>query len=134
MRRSYRYRAALLNLVLLLFAANTYSQIQTYTITGTIRNSANKDVVPAVSVTLKGSSTGTFSDERGHFKLVTNQRPPITLVFSSIGFESQEIAVNNAADAVEVNFVPAPVLGLEVVVSASRNAEKYLNRLYLLNA
>lgn len=122
--RSFRYVAALLNL--LLIAAFSYSQIQTYTITGTIRNSTNKDVVPAVSVTVKGSSTGTFSDERGNFKLVISQRPPLTLVFSSIGYESQEITVTNAAEPVEVSFVPGSILGLEVVVSASRVAERIL--------
>lgn len=125
MRSRFRYQAALIS-TLLFITAIAHAQIQTYTITGTIRNSTNKDVVPAVSVAVKGSTTGTFSDERGNFKLVTTQRPPLTLVFTSIGYESQEIAVNNAAEAVEVNFVPASVLGLEVVVSASRVAERIL--------
>ncbi|MDF2188880.1 TonB-dependent receptor [Paraflavitalea sp. CAU 1676] len=127
MRNSFQYRAAVIHLLLLLFAATTTnSQIQTYTITGTIRNSTNKDVVPAVSVTVKGTTLGTFSDEKGQFRIVTSQRPPLTLIVSSIGFEAQEITVNNASDAVEVNFVPASVLGLEVVVSASRSAERIL--------
>lgn len=125
MRRSFRCQAALTS-ILLFIAVTSYSQIQTYTITGTIRNSTNSDVVPAVSVTIKGTTTGTFSDERGNFKLVTSQRPPLTLLFSSIGYESQEITVNNASDAIEVNFIPASVLGLEVVVSASRVAERIL--------
>ncbi len=125
MRRSFRSLAAFL-CFLLVFAATSYSQIQSYTITGTIRNSTNKDVVPAVSVAIKGSSTGTFSDEKGNFRIVTTQRPPLTLVFTSIGYESQEVTVNNAAGSVEVNFVPASILGLEVVVSASRVAERIL--------
>ena len=125
MRSRFRYQAALIS-TLLFIAASSHAQIQTYTITGTIRNSTNRDVVPAVSVAVKGSGTGTFSDERGNFKLVTSQRPPLTLVFSSIGYESQEVTVNNASEAVEVNFVPASVLGLEVVVSASRVAERIL--------
>jgi hypothetical protein len=61
-----------------MLAATSFAQIQSYTITGTIRNSTNKDVVPAVSVAIKGSSIGTFSDEKGNFKLVTTQRPPLT--------------------------------------------------------
>lgn len=127
MRRSYRFLAAFMYMLLLFFAAATsQAQLQTYTITGNIRNSTNKDVVPAVSVTVKGSSAGTFTDERGNFRLVTSQRPPLTLVFSSIGYESQEINVSNASDAVEVSFVPISILGLEVVVSASRVAERIL--------
>ncbi len=123
--RSFRSLAGILCFLLML-AATSFAQIQSYTITGTIRNSTNKDVVPAVSVAIKGSSIGTFSDEKGNFKLVTTQRPPLTLVFTSIGFESQEVTVNTATEAVEVNFVPASVLGLEVVVSASRVAERIL--------
>jgi outer membrane receptor protein involved in Fe transport len=127
MRRSYRFLAAFMYMLLLFFAAATsQAQLQTYTITGNIRNSTNKDVVPAVSITVKGSSAGTFSDEKGNFRLVTSQRPPLTLVFSSIGYESQEINVSNASDAVEVSFVPTSILGLEVVVSASRVAERIL--------
>lgn len=127
MRRSFRLLAAI-QCFLLVLAANTYtwSQIQSYTITGSIRNSSNKDVVPAVSVAIKGSAVGTFSDEKGNFKIVTTQRPPLTLVFTSIGFETQEITVNDANEPVEVSFVPASVLGLEVVVSASRVAERIL--------
>lgn len=127
MRNRFQYWAALTNLLLLIFAASTaQAQLQTYTISGTIRNSSNKDVVPAVSITVKGTNTGTFSDEKGHFRIVTSQRPPLTIVISSIGFETQEINVTNANDAVEVDLAPAPILGLEVVVSASRVAEKIL--------
>ncbi len=136
MRRSYRFLAAFVYMLPLFFAAATsQAQLQTYTITGNIRNSTNKDVVPAVSVTVKGSSAGTFTDERGHFRLVTGQRPPLTLVFSSIGYESQEITVSNASDAVEVSFVPTSVLGLESSSFCQpRSGKGYWNRLSPSNA
>ena len=52
------------------------------TITGNVRNSLNKDVVPAVSVTVKGTNAGTFTDEKGNFRFTTDQKSPLTLVFS----------------------------------------------------
>jgi outer membrane receptor protein involved in Fe transport len=125
MRNCPRYLAALF-LSLFILAATAQSQTQTYTITGHVKNILNKEVVPAVSVTIKGTAAGTFTDEKGNFRLTTAQKPPFTLVFTSIGFEQQEVTVNNASQDIQVDFTPAPELGTEVVVSASRVAERIL--------
>jgi len=122
MRKSFRSLAALLFFCMMSIAAVA----QSVTITGSVKNSTNKEGVPAVSVTVKGSSSGTFTDEKGNFKLVTSQKPPFTLIFTSIGFETQEFKVSGASDAVEISFVPASSLGVEVVVSASRVPERIL--------
>ena len=122
MRKSFRFLGALLLIAIFPIAALA----QSITISGNVRNSSNKDVVPAVSITIKGTSAGTFSDEKGNFKLVTTQKPPFTLVFTSVGYESQEVNVNSAADFVQVDFVPGSSLGVEVVVSASRVPERIL--------
>lgn len=122
MRRSFRSLAALLLLAFCSLAAVA----QSVTISGNVRNGTNKDVVPAVSVAIKGSSSGTFTDEKGNFKLTTNQKLPLTLVFTSVGYESQEVTVNNANDNIQVDFVPSSTLGVEVVVSASRVPERIL--------
>jgi outer membrane receptor protein involved in Fe transport len=122
MRKSFRSLAALL-----FFSAFSLAALaQTITISGNVRNGTSKDVVPAVSVTLKGTSTGTFTDEKGNFKLTTTSKPPLTLVFTSVGFEPQEVTVNSASDNVQVDFVPVSTLGVEVVVSASRVPERIL--------
>jgi outer membrane receptor protein involved in Fe transport len=110
-------------LSLLSFQAFAQSPI---TITGTVRHSQNKDRVPAVSVTVKGTTAGTFTDDRGNFRLTISQQPPLVLVFSSIGFETQEVSVSNAATPVEVSFAPSSTLGREVVVSATRSAIRSL--------
>lgn len=98
---------------------------QTTTIKGNIKNSATGDVVSAASVTVKGSGTGTFTDDKGNFSVTTNQRFPVTLIVSSVGFEMQEITVDNT-DFVQVNFNPANILGQEVVVSATRTPSRIL--------
>ena len=96
------------------------------TITGNVHNLLNKEKVPAASVTIKGTGTGTFTDDRGNFRLTTTQNPPFTLVFSSIGFETQEVVVSDASHPVQVDFKPASSLGREIVVSASRVPERIL--------
>jgi len=47
--------------------------------------------VPGVSVTVKGSNVGTTTDLTGHYSI--NVPDNATLVFSSVGYESKEVAV-----------------------------------------
>lgn len=122
MRKSNSYLA----MVLLALFTSIAAFAQTVTITGNVKNSSNADVVPAVSVTIKGTSIGTFTDDKGNFSLSTSQKPPFTLVFTSIGFDPIEAVVSNATDPVTINMNPSSSLGTEVVVSASRVPEKIL--------
>ncbi len=122
MRESSRYLAALLLPVFFSIAAFA----QTVTITGNVRNNINKDVLPAVSVVIKGATAGTFTDERGNFRLVTTQKPPFTIVISSVGYESQEFQVQNSTDVIQIDLTPGATLGVEVVISASRVPERIL--------
>jgi outer membrane receptor protein involved in Fe transport len=122
MRKSFRYLALLLMVGMLSIAALA----QTVTITGNIKNSISKDIVPAVSVTVKGSSAGSFTDEKGNFKLVTNKKLPFTLLITSVGFEQKEIEVSDGSSFLQVEAVPTSTLGTEVVISASRVPERIL--------
>jgi outer membrane receptor protein involved in Fe transport len=96
------------------------------TITGTVKNGTNGETISAVSVTVKGSSVGTYTDDKGTFKLNVSQKAPYTLVFSSVGFENLEQVVNAGTSKVDVNLKQAFTLGSEVVVAASRVAERIL--------
>lgn len=99
---------------------------QSVPLSGSVRNSTTKETVPAVSITVKGTNEGTFSDEKGNFRFSTTQKAPFVLVFTSIGFESQEVNVSDPSAPITVEFVPASSLGVEVVVSASRVPERIL--------
>lgn len=52
--------------------------------------------IPGATIIIKGTTTGTVSDEQGAYKL--NVPPGSVLVVSSIGFTTQEIAVNERAN------------------------------------
>jgi len=98
---------------------------QNAVITGNVKNSATSENAAAVSITIKGSETGTFTDDKGNFS-ITAKSLPVTLVITSVGYESQEVTVTSATDKVNVSFVPSNTLGQEVVVSASRVPEKIM--------
>jgi outer membrane receptor protein involved in Fe transport len=102
------------------------SLAQSLVISGTIRNSFTKDALPAVSLTIKGTNEGTFTNDNGEFRISTNQKLPFTLSVSSIGFEPQDVQVTDANTRLTIDLVPGSTLGAEVVVSASRVAERIL--------
>jgi len=95
-------------------------------ITGSIKNSKSNESVAAVSVTVKGSSVGTFTDDKGNFKLSVDQNFPVTLFISSIGYTYKEVVVTSAAQPVIIGIDPSNSLGQEVVVSATKLAQKIL--------
>ena len=96
------------------------------TVSGSVKNAKSKELVSAVSVTVKGSSVGTFTDDKGTFRFSSIKSYPVTLVFSSVGFANKEVTVNAASSTVEVALEPSFTLGNEVVVSASRVPERIL--------
>jgi len=120
MRKSYLYFVAwLITCVFPIFAF-----AQNVTLTGSIKNSSTKETLPAVSVLVKGTNQGTYTDSKGDFKL-TVAKLPVTLVISSVGFEDKEISVTDAS-AIDVELNVATTLGQEVVVAATRTPQRIL--------
>lgn len=111
----------------MLFLALTkiYAQ-QATTITGNIKNSQTKENLSAVSIIVKGSATGTYTDEKGNFRLVTNAKPPFTIVISSIGYAEKEVNVESENQTVTAELEPSYALGQEIVVAASRLPQRIL--------
>lgn len=96
------------------------------TVTGTVKNGSSKETVGAVSISVKGSSYGTYTDDKGNFKLFSTQNPPFILVISSIGYDSKEVSIEKSGQVVNVELNPSYSLGQEVVVAASRLPERIL--------
>jgi len=107
---------------LLVFTAKS----QTTSVSGTVTNKATGEGVPAVSVTIKGSTSGVYTDDKGNFKLSTAQKPPFTLMFSSVGYDNQEVTISASGQTVNVSLVASYKLGEDVVVAATRVAERRL--------
>src|SRR5690349_15062308 len=120
MRKSCRFLALFLVSSLLTIAANAQNVIS-----GTVRNSSTKDVVPAVSVIVKETNQGTYTNSNGDFS-ISVAKLPVTLVFSSVGYENYEVNVTSADSKIEVDFKPGTTLGQEVVVAATRAPTRIL--------
>ncbi|SDC47900.1 TonB-dependent receptor [Niabella drilacis] len=96
------------------------------TIRGVVRSAVTGETVAAVSVSIRNTSEGTYTSQRGRFELRTHKILPVTLLVSCVGYESREVAVTDARQPLEVLLNPASVLGTEVVVSSSRTRQRKL--------
>ncbi len=87
---------------------------QNIQISGTVTDASGAPL-PGVSIVVKGTTTGTASSVDGNYELPVP--PGATLVFSSVGMKSQEIAVGNQT-VIDV-VLESDIVGLdEVVVTA----------------
>src|SRR5699024_9100998 len=87
---------------------------QQHTVSGTVTSSDGGQTLPGVNITVKGTSIGTSSDVNGEFTLETPSESD-TVVFSFIGFRSQEISINGRS-TINVQMEPETVEGEELVV------------------
>ncbi len=108
------------------FMVNTVFAQTTVTVSGSVKNSKTKESVPAVSVIVKGSSAGAYTDDNGNFKFSTIEKLPFTIIISSIGFAPKEVQISASGQMVSVELDPAYTLGQEIVVAASRVPERIL--------
>lgn len=122
-----KLKYGLLTSTALLVCSMSFSQaVALIEISGTVINQERNEPLPDVSVQIKGSVTGTITDNAGGFVLRTKQKLPFTLVFTSVGFKAQELEVKNLGSRLQVAMVTQTVLGNEVVVTASRVPESIL--------
>jgi len=119
------YRKALL-LALFWLCGSAAVMAQTTSVSGTVKDGGTGDALAGVNIVVKGRVIGTISNTNGEYNLKVNQAPPFTLVFSFIGFSTQEIEIKDANTTLDINLEEQTLLGQEVVVSASRVEESIL--------
>ena len=88
------------------------------TITGTITEAITGSPLPGANVIIKGTSTGATSDFDGNFSLDVDSFP-VTIVVSSVGFESTELEVTSS-QSVSIALNEGVALD-EIVLIGSRN-------------
>jgi len=102
-----------------------WSQAQNIIISGNVKNNVTGENASAVSVVVKSTGIGTYTDDKGNFSLHVKSLP-VTLVFTSVSFQMQEKEVTAPTSTLDLKLEPANTLGQEVVVSASRVSERIL--------
>ncbi len=86
------------------------------TITGKVTDDTDGSSLPGVNILVKGTTIGTITDVDGNYR-ITAPDDAITLVFSSVGFETQEIEIGGRS-VIDLALTPdIKALG-EVVVTA----------------
>jgi TonB-dependent starch-binding outer membrane protein SusC len=79
-------------IIIILFWSNILVA-QTVTIKGTVTTDDIQGPLPGVSVQEKGTNNGTTTDFDGNYTL-TVSKPTATLIFSYIGYQTKEVALN----------------------------------------
>ncbi|MBN8834371.1 MAG: hypothetical protein ABS68_12215 [Niastella sp. SCN 39-18] len=102
-----------------------WSQAQNIIISGNVKNNATGENASAVSVVVKSTGEGTYTDDKGNFTLHVKSLP-VTLEFTSVSFQKQEKEVTAPTSSLQLKLEPANTLGQDVVVSASRVSERIL--------
>ena len=97
----------------LLFSLSGVAMAQ-HTVSGTVTSAEDGNALPGASITIQGTTLGAAADAAGRYNLTASSADDV-LVFSFVGFESQEIAINGRS-TIDVALVPSAYLDEVVVV------------------
>lgn len=105
----------------LLISATLLAQTANRDISGKVTDKSNQPL-PGVNVALKGTSTGTTTNDAGEYRIMVPDSKPVVLVFSFIGMNAQEITpgTSNTVDVI----LEAESFSLEEVVAIGYGTAK----------
>lgn len=89
---------------------------------GYVKNNKG-ELLPGVTIAIKGTTLGTVSDADGHFKLEVPKRKDIILVFTFVGMKKKEIPFKNEKE-LQVVMEDESMKMDEVVVTGYANIDK----------
>ncbi|MEW7280914.1 TonB-dependent receptor [Aquimarina sp. 2201CG1-2-11] len=114
MKKTTHFVKMMLFLCLIFTQTTVFSQ---ETLTGKVLNQSTNQAIPIVNVLEKGTSNGTTTDFDGNFSIQVASLPT-TLIFSVVGFTTQELEVSNNT-AITVNLQEGATLD-EIVIVGNR--------------
>ena len=109
----------ILSMIAVLFSTIIFAQT---TVTGSVSDEDNNPI-PGANVVVD-AMTGTVTDFDGNFSISVDQLPPFTVTVSSVGFDSVTLNVTASNLNFNVQLTESQNLLDEIVVSASRIAER----------
>jgi TonB-dependent starch-binding outer membrane protein SusC len=93
----------------LLMVLSLFSFAQPRTVTGRVTDQRDNRGLSGVSVIVKGTTTGTTTDEQGNYAIAVPSRDAV-LVFSYTGLGTQEITVGDQSSRLGISPASAPSL------------------------
>ncbi len=110
--------------VLIALACSGFQLLLGQNVSGTVKSSQSGEPLTGVTVTVKGTSSGTLTDGDGRYSIAVSGNNAI-LVFSFVGMTPQEIPVGNKT-AIDVSLEMA-LVGIEEVVVTAYGTQKKIN-------
>lgn len=98
----------------------TMAKIAAFSVSGSITNETN-EAMPGVNILVKGTTIGTVTDSEGRYKLDSPDGTS-TLVFSFIGYTTQEISISDRS-VIDVQLLP-DIRSLNEVVVVGYGTQK----------
>src|SRR5690625_3107608 len=96
------------------FNLEQLSPMQAATVNGTVTDVNTGETIPGVNILVKGTTTGTSTAADGTYELAVASLQD-TLVFSFIGYQTQEIPINGRT-VIDVSLQMEALMGEELVV------------------
>lgn len=95
---------------------------QNLSVTGTVKSNTTGQPIKGVSIVVKGTKSGTSSDENGNYSIKVPKKGSV-LVFSNVGFKTQEFTVNSEGK-IDIKLVDAATVLDEVVINVGYGTQK----------
>lgn len=111
-----------IGLFILMMFFTTIVNAQSVKVSGTVTDSDSMESIPGVSILVKGTTTGGITDLDGNYSINVDQTNAI-LVFSFMGYETQEIPVNGQS-TIDVKLISSTKDIDEVIVVAYGSTKK----------
>lgn len=96
---------AKLMMILVLLSGFCIDTIAQTIISGKVSNQKDNSGIEGISIVIKGTRNGVYSDNNGGFSLKLNNNNAVTLVASGVGFKTQELNVDPSKMATGLNIV-----------------------------
>jgi outer membrane receptor protein involved in Fe transport len=94
------------------------------TISGKIYDETNGEDLIGATVLIKGTGIGAVTDINGKFEIETDQKPPLTLAITFVGYEGKEIELSESKTDLSIGLSPSGLQLETVSVKGKRLSEE----------
>jgi len=104
-KKTSKLHLAKLMMILVLLSGFCIDTIAQTIVSGKVSNQKDNSGIEGISIVIKGTRNGVYSDNVGGFSLKLNNNNAVTLVASGVGFKTQELNVDPSKMATGLNIV-----------------------------
>ncbi|MBP6334798.1 MAG: TonB-dependent receptor [Bacteroidia bacterium] len=110
--------------VTIVFFLACYSTVLAQSISGIIRDEKTNESIIGAVIKIKGTDIAAITDIDGKFELVSDQKPPLVLIVSYVGYAALELNVTSLDKPITVKLKSSEIELKSVEVTGSRISEK----------